>query len=36
MERAKEEQILEQIRQFSLPRYEEIPNVGFYLDQTVQ
>lgn len=36
MERAKEEQILEQIRHFSLPSYEEIPNVGLYLEQTAK
>ena len=30
----KKEQMLESIRVFSLPRYEEIPNVGLYLEQT--
>ncbi len=34
MEQAREEQILQQIRSFTLPRYEEIPNVGLYLEQT--
>lgn len=28
-----ENEILESIRNFSLPRYEEIPNVGLYLEQ---
>jgi DNA-binding transcriptional MerR regulator len=28
------EQILESVRSFSLPRYEEIPDVGLYLEQT--
>ena len=28
------EQMLEQIRNFKLPRYDEIPNVGLYLEQT--
>ena len=30
----KKEQMLESIRVFSLPRYEEVPNVGLYLEQT--
>ena len=33
--KAKEE-ILSSIRSFSLPRYEEIPNVGLYLEQTAK
>ena len=36
MDKAREEQILEQIRQFSLPTYEQIPNVGLYLEQTAK
>jgi hypothetical protein len=36
MERAREEQILEQIRRFTLPRYDEIPNVGLYLEQAAK
>jgi hypothetical protein len=28
------EELLQSIRTFSLPRYEEIPNVGLYLEQT--
>ena len=32
----KKAQILESIRLFSLPRYEEIPNVGLYLEQTAK
>ena len=28
------EQMLEQIRNFKLPRYDEIPDVGLYLEQT--
>ena len=27
-------QILESVRSFGLPRYEEIPDVGLYLEQT--
>lgn len=34
MQQINKEEILSSIRQFSLPRYEEIPNVGLYLEQT--
>ena len=34
MDQEKKSQIMESIRHFSLPRYEEIPNVGLYLEQT--
>lgn len=34
MDQSVKEEILESIRGFSLPRYEEIPNVGLYLEQT--
>ncbi len=36
MDKAMGELILHQIRQFSLPRYDEIPNVGLYLEQTAK
>lgn len=32
----KKAKILESIRHFSLPRYEEIPDVGLYLEQTAK
>ena len=34
MDQIKKDEILGTIRNFSLPRYEEIPNVGLYLEQT--
>lgn len=34
MDATTEEEILSSIREFSLPRYDEIPNVGLYLEQT--
>ena len=36
MEKQARDQILEIIEQFHLPKYEEIPDVGLYLDQTVK
>lgn len=33
MEQAREEQILQQIQIFTLPTYEQLPNVGLYLEQ---
>ena len=34
MENNVKEEILSSIRNFSLPKYDEIPNVGLYLEQT--
>lgn len=34
MDQKTKEEILTSIRNFSLPRYDEIPNVGLYLEQT--
>ena len=34
MDQIKKDEILNSIRHFALPRYEEIPNVGLYLEQT--
>lgn len=34
MENTVKEEILSSIRNFSLPKYDEIPNVGLYLEQT--
>ena len=34
MEQKTKDEVLSSIRHFSLPRYEEIPNVGLYLEQT--
>ena len=34
MNQASKDEILNSIRNFALPRYEEIPNVGLYLEQT--
>lgn len=34
MDQNRKDEILNSIRNFSLPRYEEIPNVGLYLEQT--
>lgn len=34
MNQIKSDEILDSIHNFSLPRYEEIPNVGLYLEQT--
>lgn len=34
MDQREKEKILGSIREFSLPRYDEIPNVGLYLEQT--
>lgn len=34
MDQTKKDAILNSIRNFSLPRYDEIPNVGLYLEQT--
>ena len=32
----KEGDVMEKDMQFSLPRYEEIPDIGLYLDQTAK
>lgn len=34
MDQAHKDEILNSIRSFALPRYDEIPNVGLYLEQT--
>lgn len=34
MNQTRRDEILDSIRNFSLPRYDEIPNVGLYLEQT--
>lgn len=34
MNQANKDEILNSIRNFALPRYDEIPNVGLYLEQT--
>jgi hypothetical protein len=34
MDQKNKEEILSSIRNFSLPRYDEVPNVGLYLEQT--
>lgn len=34
MDQKTKEEVLSSIRTFSLPRYDEIPNVGLYLEQT--
>lgn len=34
MNQSKRDDILQSVRNFSLPRYDEIPNVGLYLEQT--
>ena len=36
MEKELKEIIIKRIKQFHLPKYEEIPDVGLYLDQTVK
>ncbi len=36
MDQKSKDEILQSIRGFSLPRYEEIPNVGLYLEQTAK
>ena len=36
MEKKIREQLAEEIRAFRLPRYDELPQVGLYLDQTVK
>ena len=34
MNQSKRDEMLQSVRNFSLPRYDEIPNVGLYLEQT--
>lgn len=36
MNQEQKEQILASVRDFSLPRYDQIPNVGLYLEQTAK
>ena len=36
MDQKKMDQVLASIQKFSLPRYDEIPNVGLYLEQTAK
>ena len=36
MEQAVKDAIKASVQSFQLPRYEEIPNIGLYLDQTVK
>ena len=36
MEKELNEIIIKKVKQFNLPKYEEVPDVGLYLDQTVK